>query len=85
LKAFGEKPDAEIVLGFLSSKTNTLDDEGRVAGMLDEASTIFPKERPFLSHQCGFASCDGGSELAEGELWAEIDQGQSIAQRYWGE
>jgi hypothetical protein len=33
----------------------------------------------FLSHQCGFASCDGGNELSDGEQWAKIDQGQKIA------
>ena len=39
----------------------------------------------FLSHQCGFASCDGGNELTEAEQWTKIDQGQGIAKRYWGE
>ena len=35
------------------------------------------------SHQCGFASCDGGNELSEAEQWAKIDQGQQIAKQYW--
>ena len=85
LKVFKDKPEAEIVLGLLSSKTNTLDDEARVKRMLDEASEIIPKERLLLSHQCGFASCDGGNELTEDEQWAKIDQGQRIALEYWGE
>ncbi|MDR1662076.1 MAG: cobalamin-independent methionine synthase II family protein [Azoarcus sp.] len=76
---------AEIVLGLLSSKTNTLGDEARAFQLLDEASAILPKERLFLSHQCGFASCDGGNELTEAEQWAKIDQGQKIASTYWGE
>jgi len=84
LAVFKDKPDTEIVLGLLSSKTNTLDDEARVIRLLDEASSIIPKERLFLSHQCGFASCDGGNELTEDEQWAKIAQGQRIAQDYWG-
>lgn len=85
LAVFKDKPNTEIVLGLLSSKTNTLDDEARVIRMLDEASKIIPKERLLLSHQCGFASCDGGNELTEDEQWAKIDQGQRIALEYWGE
>jgi methionine synthase II (cobalamin-independent) len=52
--------------------------------MLDEASKIIDKDRLLLSHQCGFASCDGGNELTEDEQWAKINQGQQIAQQYWG-
>jgi len=85
LAVFKDKHDTEIVLGLLSSKTNTLDDESRVLRLLDEASKIIPKERLLLSHQCGFASCDGGNELTEDEQWAKIDQGQRIALQYWGE
>ncbi|WP_422659820.1 cobalamin-independent methionine synthase II family protein [Paenibacillus sp. EC2-1] len=83
LAVFKDKPDTEIVLGLLSSKTNTLDDEERVVRMLDEASKIIDKDRLLLSHQCGFASCDGGNELTEDEQWAKIKQGQRIAEQYW--
>lgn len=84
LAVFKDKPDAEIVLGLLSSKTNTLDDEARIINLLEEATKIIDKNRLFLSHQCGFASCDGGNELTEAEQWAKIDQGQRIALEYWG-
>ncbi|WP_172253138.1 cobalamin-independent methionine synthase II family protein [Saccharibacillus deserti] len=83
LEVFRDKPDTEIVLGLLSSKTNTLDDEQRVLRLLDEASSIIDKDRLLLSHQCGFASCDGGNELTQAEQWAKIEQGQKIAQQYW--
>jgi len=85
LEVFKDKPNTEIVLGFLSSKTNTLDDEARITSLLEEACKIIPKERLFLSHQCGFASCDGGNELTVDEQWAKIDQGQKIAKEFWGE
>jgi methionine synthase II (cobalamin-independent) len=85
LAVFKDKQKTEIVLGFLSSKTNTLDDENRILHQLDETAKIIPKDRLYLSHQCGFASCDGGNELTENEQWAKIDQGRKIAQAFWGE
>ena len=75
--------DAEVVLGLLSSKTTNLDDEERVLRLLEQASTILPKDRLLLSHQCGFASCDSGNELAIPQQWAKIKQGQEIAKEFW--
>ncbi|HFI0700996.1 TPA: cobalamin-independent methionine synthase II family protein [Streptococcus suis] len=75
--------DVEVVLGLLSSKTSDLDDEERVYTLLEEASKIIPKERLYLSHQCGFASCDSGNELAIPQQWAKIKQGQDIAAKFW--
>ena len=75
--------DAEVVLGLLSSKTTDLDDEERVLRLLEQASTILPKDRLLLSHQCGFASCDSGNELAIPQQWAKIKQGQEIAKEFW--
>ena len=77
--------NAEVVLGLLSSKTTDLDDEERVNKLLEEASKIIPKERLYLSHQCGFASCDSGNELAIPQQWAKIKQGQDIASKFWNE
>lgn len=75
--------EAEVVLGLLSSKTQTLDDESRILGLLEQASQIIPKERLFLSHQCGFASCDSGNELSIEQQWAKIKQGQELAEQFW--
>ena len=84
LKAFADR-DGEVVLGLLSSKTSTLDDEVRALQWLEDAAKIIDKNRLFLSHQCGFASCDNGNELTEEQQWAKIKQGQKIALQYWGE
>ncbi|MGT2910809.1 cobalamin-independent methionine synthase II family protein [Streptococcus cameli] len=75
--------DAEVVLGLLSSKTTDLDDEERALQLLEEASQILPKDRLFLSHQCGFTSCDSGNELATPQQWAKIKQGQAIAEKFF--
>lgn len=76
--------DAEVVLGLLSSKTSGLDDEKRVLDSLEKAASILPKEHLYLSHQCGFASCDSGNELSIEQQWAKIKQGQAIAEQFWG-
>ncbi|MDC7953016.1 cobalamin-independent methionine synthase II family protein [Liquorilactobacillus mali] len=83
LEVLRNKPNVEVVLGLLSSKTNTLDDEKRVYRLLDKASQIIPKDRLFISHQCGFASCDSGNELTISQQWAKITQGQEIAKNFW--
>lgn len=85
LRAFANRPEVEVVLGVLSSKTREPDDEARALDMLDEASRIIGKDKLYLSHQCGFASCDCGNELTQTEQWAKIDQGQRLALAYWGE
>ena len=84
LKVFQNK-DVEVVLGLLSSKTGQADQEERVFKLLEQASQIIPKERLYLSHQCGFASCDNGNELTQEQQWEKIKQGQQIAQAFWGE
>ena len=83
LEVLKDKQDVEVVLGLLSSKTATLDDETRIYQLLEKASHILPKERLLLSHQCGFASCDCGNELTQEQQWAKIDQGQKIAKHFW--
>lgn len=85
LEALKDKPNVEVVLGLLSSKTATLDDETRIYQLLEKASQILPKERLLLSHQCGFASCDCGNELTQDQQWAKIDQGQKIAKNFWSD
>ena len=85
LKAFEKNKDAEVVLGFLSSKTAGLDDEERAIRLLEEAAKIIDKDRLYLSHQCGFASCDNGNELSEDQQWKKIAQGQKIAEQFWND
>ena len=85
LEAFKDNDQVEVVLGLLSSKTADLDDEDRALNGLEEASKYVSKDRLYLSHQCGFASCDGGNELTHENQWDKIKQGQAIAFKYFGE
>jgi methionine synthase II (cobalamin-independent) len=75
LEVFRDRPDTEIVLGFPSYETATLDDEQRIFEFLKDASKIIPKERLFASHQCSFASDDNRNEPTEAEQLAKIDEG----------
>lgn len=85
MEVLKDKQDVEVVLGLLSSKTATLDDETRIYQLLEKASQILPKERLLLSHQCGFASCDCGNELTQAQQWAKIDHGQKITKNFWSD
>ncbi|AMB99999.1 5-methyltetrahydropteroyltriglutamate--homocysteine methyltransferase [Aerococcus urinaehominis] len=85
LKIFADRPEVEVVVGCLSSKQADLDDADRALDMLEEASQYIPKDRLYLSHQCGFASCDVGNELSHDQQWAKIDQGHQIAHQFFGE
>lgn len=83
LNALKSRPEVEVVLGLLSSKTAELDDEKRALRLLNQAAEILPKDHLYLSHQCGFASCDGGNELSAAQQWAKIDQGRALADKFW--
>ncbi|MBM6753660.1 cobalamin-independent methionine synthase II family protein [Lactobacillus alvi] len=83
LKVLQNRPEVEVVLGLLSSKRAELDDEDRVRRLLNRAATILDKNRLYLSHQCGFASCDEGNELTIDQQWAKIDQGERLAEEFW--
>lgn len=85
LEAFKDKPETEVVVGFLSSKKADLENPDEVLEELGEAAKYIPKDKLYLSHQCGFASTDDGNKLTHEQQWAKIDQGQEIAQAFWGE
>jgi methionine synthase II (cobalamin-independent) len=78
------KKNNEVVLGFLSSKTNVLDDENRVIKLLNDVASFINPERLFLSHQCGFASTKEGNNLTIEQQWQKIEQGIDIANKFWG-
>jgi 5-methyltetrahydropteroyltriglutamate--homocysteine methyltransferase len=76
-----------VVLGLMSSKTNTLDDKETIIKRLHEAANVCPKglDQLCLSHQCGFSSTMEGNQLTEEEQWAKIRLEVEIAKEVWGE
>ncbi|AMB98593.1 5-methyltetrahydropteroyltriglutamate--homocysteine methyltransferase [Aerococcus urinaehominis] len=85
LAVFKDRPEVEVVVGALSSKSADLDDPERALALLEEASQYIDKDKLYLSHQCGFASCDCGNELTADNQWAKIDQGHEIAYQFFNE
>jgi 5-methyltetrahydropteroyltriglutamate--homocysteine methyltransferase len=54
-----------VILGLISSKTNSLEDKKHVWSRIDEAAKFAPLEQLGISPQCGFATNLTGSPLTE--------------------
>lgn len=77
-------PDKKVVLGLVTTKSPVLEDKEKVIARIREAAEIVPLERLYLSPQCGFASCEIGNKLTEGEQWAKLALVKEIAEEVWG-
>lgn len=77
-------PGKTVVMGLISSKTRTIEDEDEIVRRLDEASAYTDLDRLALSPQCGFASVFEGNEIDEEVQWRKIDLVCRVADRVWG-
>ena len=75
----------KVVLGLVTSKQPSLEDEELLVRRINEAAQYVPLEDLCLSPQCGFASCECGNKLTEEEQWAKVALVQRVAKRVWGE
>jgi 5-methyltetrahydropteroyltriglutamate--homocysteine methyltransferase len=73
-----------IVLGFISTKTGTLESSEWIKQRIYEASCQVGLERLRLSLQCGFASTEEGNRLTIAEQWRKLALVTSIANEVWG-
>ncbi|MCS5668656.1 MAG: hypothetical protein NZ876_14855 [Dehalococcoidia bacterium] len=73
-----------VVLGLVSSKVPTLEDQNELLRRIDEASRFFPLENMALSPQCGFASMAAGNLLTEDEQWRKLELVVDTARKVWG-
>lgn len=73
----------KVVLGLVTTKTPKLEDKEQIINRIHEAEKIIPKDRLYLSPQCGFASCEIGNKLTEEEQWAKIKLVKEIAEEVW--
>ena len=76
-------PGKKVVLGLVTTKAAELEDEDATVERIHEAAKYVPLENLYLSPQCGFASCEIGNKLTEGEQWAKIALVKRIAERVW--
>ena len=76
--------DKKVVLGLVTTKRPELEDKAVLHARIKEASKYVPLERLYLSHQCGFASCEIGNKLTEEEQWAKLRLVKEVAEEVWG-
>lgn len=74
----------KVVLGLVTTKSPTLENEDAVIDRIHEAAKYVPLENLCLSPQCGFASCEIGNKLTEDEQWAKVALVKRVAERVWG-
>ena len=64
--------DKKVVLGLITTKKPDLENKKAIVERIKQAAQYVPLDRLYLSPQCGFASCEIGNKLTEGEQWAKL-------------
>jgi methionine synthase II (cobalamin-independent) len=77
------KPGVVAVLGLLTTKVGTLEDEQLVRDRLAEAATVKPLEELAISTQCGFASANTGNPVTPEEQSRKLEMVARIAHSTW--
>jgi 5-methyltetrahydropteroyltriglutamate--homocysteine methyltransferase len=73
----------KIVLGLVSSKSGTMEDEREIKARIDEAARYVPLEHLCLSPQCGFSSTHHGNKLSQDEQWRKLERIVEISRDVW--
>ena len=73
------------MLGLVTTKTGTLETQGRHQAPHRRGGEISPLDQLCLSPQCGFASTEEGNTLAEDEQWAKLRMIVEVADEVWGD
>lgn len=77
------RPEAEVVLGLLTTKRGGLEDAAAVEARIREAARYLPLDRLALSPQCGFASGEAGNPLTPEEQGAKLRRVAEVARTVW--
>ncbi|HSF34383.1 MAG TPA: methionine synthase [Candidatus Tectomicrobia bacterium] len=77
--------DKRVVLGLITTKTGTIEQEDDLLRRIDEASQYFPMANLALSPQCGFATFAEGNPLSWDEQRRKLELVVKTARRAWGE
>jgi 5-methyltetrahydropteroyltriglutamate--homocysteine methyltransferase len=75
--------DSVVVLGIVSSKVPTLEQQDQLLRELDLAAQYLDPARLALSPQCGFASTLKGNLVSEEDQWRKLQLVADTARRYW--
>jgi 5-methyltetrahydropteroyltriglutamate--homocysteine methyltransferase len=71
------------VLGLVTTKSGTLEDEAAVEARIAQAAAVKPLEELALSPQCGFASVAVGNPVTQDEQQAKLELVGRVARRVW--
>ena len=74
-----------VVLGLLTTKSDTLDDEAAVSARIAEAARYKPLPELALSTQCGFASVPVANPVTPEGQHAKLEMVVRLARRTWQE
>jgi 5-methyltetrahydropteroyltriglutamate--homocysteine methyltransferase len=77
-------PHVTVVLGLVTTKYPTLEDEDTLIRRIEEASQYVPLERLAISPQCGFASYMEQSNTSRDVQKAKLELLVRVAERVWG-
>ena len=75
--------DKVVVLGLVSTKTNTVEIAQNLVARVDEASRYFPRDQLALSPQCGFASILAGNPITEASQELKLRLVADVAHQVW--
>lgn len=76
--------DRTVVLGLVSSKTATLEQEDDLLARIDAATKYISLDQLAISPQCGFASTVSGNPVTVDDERAKLELLVRVAQRVWG-
>jgi len=75
--------DKRVVLGLISTKTDSLEAQADLIARIDEAARFFPRDRMALSTQCGFASVAAGNPIRPETQPAKLKLVADTAHQAW--
>src|SRR6266480_1116538 len=76
---------AIMVMGIVSTKTQTIEREEELLRRMEEAAGLVGSiDRLAISPQCGFASVMVGNEIDEDTQWRKLELVAQVADRLWG-
>jgi 5-methyltetrahydropteroyltriglutamate--homocysteine methyltransferase len=77
-------PQHQVVLGLITTKRGTLENEETIMRRIREAAQFVPMERLALSPQCGFSSGEGGNPITPADQEAKLRLLVRVARAVWG-
>jgi 5-methyltetrahydropteroyltriglutamate--homocysteine methyltransferase len=77
------RPDANVVLGLLTTKHGELEDTASIEARIRAATEYVPLERLALSPQCGFNSASQGNRLSAEEQATKLRRVVEVAHAVW--